>query len=263
MIHSDLAGKNRIAEDVFTSNCLGLLGLLGDVDIVDFLGSAKSIQHELLRVMIDRDAKVTLEFWRYLPGGGIPDVIIDIGGRERFTVIVEVKHGAPKSGTGDNDQLARYWGAAKALYGERCAVIYLTHHRVFPKEDVEQSIRQAGCEAKIFWLNWHDLFRWTDKQLLPGSMRAPVEKRILRQLQDYLSAYGYRVFLQWDALISGSAGSAYSRLYATKPRILPLHVYRRSYRAATSRATIQQYMRIYSLRAPSALPLQYRALPME
>ena len=172
MIHSDLAGKNSVPEDVFTSNCLGLLHLLGGPDLLDFFRAAKSLGKETLEIGDCRDAEISLKFWPYLPGGGIPDAIVEINSKTvpPFKIVVEVKHGSGKSGGGYNDQLAKYWRVAESLYPGRCAVVYLTHHRAFPAQDIQQSLKIAN-DGRIFWLSWFDLFKWLDTSLSSDVLR--------------------------------------------------------------------------------------------
>lgn len=246
MIHCDLAGKNAVAEDVFTSNCLGFLALLGGVDLLSFLGTAKNLQHELFAITADQSAEVTVRFWPFLPGAGIPDAIIDVNTPQRFKVIVEVKHGAAKSGSGENDQLAKYWCAAQRLYHDPCAIVYLTHHRAFPRADIEQSIRQAVDKRKIFWLNWCELFRWCAKQIALSTMRSAVERRILEQLQEYLAVYGYRVFLGWDIPISAWRIDS-RRSYTKQVKRALFRQYRRSYGSAMIGGVVPRFMREYKL----------------
>jgi hypothetical protein len=239
MIYSDLAGKNHVPEDVFTSNCLGLLRLLGSSDLLAFFNSARSLQQEPLAVAECSDDECILKFWPYLPGGGIPDAIIEVSGPRPFRIIVESKHGAPKSGAGDDDQLARYLRAAKAIYLERCpvAVVYLTHHREFPKKDIKLSLDYAGKEESIFWLSRYELFRWLEAQLSASASRTAVEKRILIALRDYLAEYGYRVFLGWGASMPA---------FPIEP------IYRRSFSPGITFKTIPRFVRAYG-RVPSGV----------
>jgi hypothetical protein len=152
---------------------------------------------------------------------GFPDVIAQLqnqDGTARLALIIEVKHGASKSGAsgaahadassespdateGDRrygDQLAKYWQAGCQRF-HRPAVIYLTHDRWLPKEDVEESLCEAGAEADIFWLSWFALYRWASNQLAMIPARPTSEARILQTLCDYLAANAYRCFLGWSS----------------------------------------------------------------
>jgi hypothetical protein len=247
MIHSDLAGRNHVREDVFTSNCLGLLVLLGGLDVLNFFKAAKSLRQEALSVTDCQEAELALDFWPYLRDGGIPDAIVTIKSSTTlpFKIVVEAKHGAGKSGNGDNDQLARYWRAAESLYPGRCAVVYLTHERAFPKQDIEQSLEWAGNDARIFWLSWCDLFRYVDTQLSPTSSRSPLERRILEVLREYLAAFGYSVFLGWNKSVPDFVVTPYRRHYAASADWCPSATFRRRYSSTIAPLRLRQYLRTY------------------
>jgi hypothetical protein len=231
MIHADLQHHTRSAEDRFTSNCLGLLRLLPDKDFIDFLSHAVNWKNACID--LSQCTKVsTIDFWPWLPAEGFPDVITALQGkdsRDTITLIIEVKHGAPKSAvtrategdetlensdstTGDRrpgDQLARYWRAGLKHFRphspESLAVIYLTHHRSLREADVEKSLSEAGPEARIFWLSWFELYRWTSDQLNMIEARPTSEERILKTLRYYLTANAYRCFLRWSLLPTSKA----------------------------------------------------------
>jgi hypothetical protein len=226
MIHADLQHHTHSAEDRFTSNCLGLLCLLPDKDFIDFLSHAVNGKNAC--IPLSQYTKMsTIDFWPWLPPEGFPDVITALQGKdgsEPLTLIIEVKHGAPKStvaGTTDadktlessdsteddrrpGDQLARYWRAGLKHFQpqspESLAVIYLMHHRSLREADIEKSLCEAGPEARIFWLSWFDLYRWTSNQLKINKVRAESEVRILKTLHTYLTANEYRCFLGWSSL---------------------------------------------------------------
>jgi hypothetical protein len=217
MIHADLQDPYHSAEDRFTGNCLGLLHLLPDSDFIDFF--SRSMKRDRTRIDLSCYKQVSkVDFWPWLPLAGFPDVIAELrkGGGTPLTLIIEVKHGAAKGGaagaavtgeTSENpnstqsdgppaDQLARYWQAGCKHF--RCpAVIYLTHHRSLPEDDLEESLRKAGADAGIFWLSWFDLHRWVSDQLLTIEARPATEARIFTTLRDYLSANEYRCFRGW------------------------------------------------------------------
>jgi hypothetical protein len=48
MIHADLQGKAHVAENVLTSNCLGLLRFLPDSNLFSFLAAATDLNGETL-----------------------------------------------------------------------------------------------------------------------------------------------------------------------------------------------------------------------
>jgi len=223
VIHADLAGKTHIAEDVLTSNCLGLLRLLPDSSFISFLEAAVTLDGKLIDLSIYKRVE-RIEFWRWLPEGGEPDVTAEFqseDGSARMTVVIEVKHGAGKSGGSpsseavtdglnefDNtevvererssDQLTKYWRAANKCFPQP-SLIYLTHHRSLPKDDMAASLREAGSDAKIFWLSWFHLYRWVIERIAKASACPTSERRILETLRHYLEEKGYKCFLGWSS----------------------------------------------------------------
>ena len=231
MIYADLFGKQSVSEDVFTSNCLGLLSLLPDRKLLDFISMARTCRRQQLPLPLNEQSKVTIDFWPYLPGpwGCIPDAILTVDGHQlpTFKVIVEVKTGSPQTG----DQLARYWRAGNVLYDTNFALIYVTHHRSIPIEELQSSEINAG---PIYWLSWHDLFLWTHRQISAESSRQDTtEGRILRMLQSYLEAKGYRTFLGWAPSIATVTALPYRRTYSltVRPPAQSVTGYARSYMA--------------------------------
>jgi hypothetical protein len=255
MIHADIQHHTRSAEDRFTSNCLGLLSLLPDKDFIDFLGHAVNGKNECID--LSEYTKVsTIDYWSWLPSEGFPDVITVLqgqDGQDPLTLIIEVKHGAPKSavaGATDadetlespdsteydhwpDDQLARYWRAGLKHFRPRSpeflAVIYLTHHRSQREADIAKSLSEAGLEARIFWVSWFELYRWASNQLMMVNARPTSEARILKTLHAYLVTNEYRCFLGWCLLPRSQACRLdYHRAYEHDRKIpaKPLRFYR-------------------------------------
>lgn len=222
MIHADLRGKSHVAEDVLTSNCLDLLRLLPDKDFIGFLQAAAGLNGETLDLSSINEVK-RIVFWPWLPNGGEPDVIIELKHRntlKNMVIVIEAKHGAGKSvitsslqtdaNLSDDpnhieakefqhalsDQLARYWQSANNRYKSEIVLIYLTHHRSLPKEDIQTSLYAAGKDAKILWLSWFHLYRLGVHWSLECN-RPTTERRVLKTLHNYLSAKGYACFLGW------------------------------------------------------------------
>jgi hypothetical protein len=219
MIHADLQGRTHVPEDVHTSNCLGLLHLLPDSNIIEFLSEAETLRG--MRIDLSRyDHVERLKFWPWLSEGGEPDVIVELQekeGGEGLVLIIEAKHGA---GLSSYDQLARYWRTASRRF-RHTAVIYLTHDRSLPKADIAASLCEVGSEAPIFWLSWFHLYRWVTTRL--GKMNTlPIsEQRILNMLRKYLSAQGYLCFLGWSLpVVCSNCQLSYSHAYATGHTIM-------------------------------------------
>jgi hypothetical protein len=229
MIEADLQGKLHVPEDVLTSNCFGLMRLLPDSYLAEFLGLATSISGEFIPLSGFTEI-LSFKFWPWLPTGGIPDAIAMMVSPEHMNtvaVIIEIKHGSGKSGfsegpfenaeidrTQENpeqqeshktvgDQLARYWLAAERFFRD-CSdppiLIYLTHHCSYLKEDVEESLKRAGTRCRIVWLNWFQLYGWVARKLEKSPYIPLAESRILQKLQGYLKAKGYASFLGWNNL---------------------------------------------------------------
>lgn len=225
MIHADLKGKTD-AEDVLTSNCLGLLHLLPDNDFISFLGNAVALDGTPINLS-PYERVERIDFWPWLPQGVEPDSIVKLQNKDgsvQIWVVIEVKHGAGKSnrafpsevgpspsdGT-DNlgivereqqstiDQLAKYWRAASKCFPST-ALIYLTHHRSLPKDDIIGSLNEAGSDARIFWLSWFHLYRWVTNKLTQSHAYPISEKRILETLHKYIEDKGYACFLGWPQL---------------------------------------------------------------
>lgn len=244
MIHADLHGKNHVPEDVLTSNCLGLLSLLPDSDLLGFFSTAQNAQNEHLPMPDTATARAELEYWPFLRGGGIPDAILTITspGALPFKIIVEVKHGAPQTG----DQLATYWQAAQRLFSDRFAVVYLTHHRVLPTMEIEESTRMAGANSKIYWLGWFDLFLWARARLASAGIRPTCEERILKTLHDYLAEKGYRTFSGWNMAALASLAAPNDRCYSARGPGPDGPMYRRRYQDGQRITTPEPYARWYS-----------------
>ena len=231
MIYADLLGKQSVPEDVFTSNCLGLLSLLPDRDLLHFISMARTCRSEQLPLPVSEQSKVTIDFWPYLRGC-IPDAILTVDAHQlpTFKVIVEIKIGSQQT----VDQLARYWRAGNVLYNGNFALIYITHHPSIPIEELQSSEADAGPTSKIYWLSWYELFLWTHRLISAESSRlGTTEGKILRMLRFYLGGKGYRTFLGWTPPISTCAALPYSRTYSLSVRPTAQRVtgYARSYMA--------------------------------
>ena len=149
MIDADINGKTKVAEDVFTSNCIGLLSLLPDENLISFLSQAKDVNGCAIN-LAKYNIIEKLEFWPWLPEAGEPDVICVLkNNNNRMTLVIEIKQGAGKSSHASSqndtrlstDQLAKYWQAA-SQQDENVALIYLTHHQHMPVQELR------GCFGK-------------------------------------------------------------------------------------------------------------------
>jgi hypothetical protein len=269
MIQAEICGKSHVAEDRLSSACFGLLGFLPDFYLIEFFGRAVEKNGRRLDPT-PFDYVEHAAFWPWLQSAGQPDMIVQLGRidgtSDRLTIIIEVKHGSPKSGTASGeeacansattginpvgsaeertaaDQLAKYWIAGKKRY-QRLVLVYLTHHRSLPENDIDESLRASGGEAVIFWLSWFHLYDAIMDHLESGRSLQLPERRILKVLTDYLVWQGYVRFRRWripntsPSLDSG----LYHHRYALAQTAEPISVlYDRAYASALpSRSNLQ------------------------
>lgn len=241
MIYADLQGKTHVPEDVLTSNCIELMSLLPDKNLIDFFSLSIDAHNKEINLseytLID-----SLEFWPWLNHGGEPDILCSLKNNEankRIILIIEVKHGAGKSGHDDNDsaesdadissdQLAKYWQAAINQYEDEVVVIYLTHHRHFPKQDIVDSIKSSRGKAIIYWISWFHLYRFVVDKLAVYK-NSGTETRILKKLKCYLYEKGYIKFEMWTSPIPLEHMRIYSRRYIVQSKSSNNLVYERTY----------------------------------
>jgi hypothetical protein len=108
-------------------------------------------------------------FWKIHPSHGEPDLILIFSGAEvpPLILLIEVKLSSEKSGTGDNDQLARYLRILDDLdtvgihvpVGAHRYLIYLT-----PQDSIVELMASADClgdsqiqRNRLFRLQWQDV----------------------------------------------------------------------------------------------------------
>ncbi len=129
---------------------------------------ATEAEHSLSNVLEDNNnvslkqcTKLEIEFWPYHEGIGEPDMILtflDHENRPRLTIVVEVKFHSEKSGTGDDDQLARYMELVTNPRDQAAYVclIYLTPRESLNEiNDTIASHPHLGkCRDRIFQLRW-------------------------------------------------------------------------------------------------------------
>ena len=163
MIEADLKRKTNFPEDILTSNCLGLLALMDDCYLIDFFSTAIEMGGKNLNLSEYNSVK-SIDFWPRLQGKE-PDIIIVLESSatgQQIVLIIEVKHGSGKSGTSGGrdgaattDQLAKYWLSARKTYPKNnLVIVYLTHHRSLPKQEITESIKKAGNGTLIYWTSW-------------------------------------------------------------------------------------------------------------
>jgi hypothetical protein len=213
MIYAELHGKAAETENGFTSNVLGLLSFLPASDMLQFLRLAHTREEKFIKIPTGPETDIEVEFWPYLnqPRVCIPDAIVTSANStgDILKLILEVKAGAPQTG---EFQLSDYWKARSMHYPGQFELIYLTHYRSTPKDELRNSEQSAGPNSQIYWLNWHSLFLLVQRWLSSGISRPFSEKRILVALKCYLIERGYQTFVPWQPLASGFRVS-YTRKY--------------------------------------------------
>lgn len=218
MIYADLKCKTNVPEDVFTSNCIGSLSYLPDHYLIEFLSTA--INTEGNSVNLSKYNRIEkIKYWPWLNEGGQPDLLCVLSNTEasdRIHIVIEVKHGSGKSSyaeTNDscsdiaqghrdyisNDQLAKYWKSANKVYGD-AILIYLTHHRCMPIQDLLDSIKETDGHARIYWSSWFNLYHWITEKLKMNSIGL-TDSRILNTLKNYLTAKRYVRFENLNDLL--------------------------------------------------------------
>lgn len=230
MIEADIRRKLG-SEDIVTSCCIGLLNLLPDYYLLSFLQKAVNLCGCSLNIDPKLSIK-TLDFWPSFPSG-YPDVVLVL--EDDTILIIEVKHGAGKHGSdfstqnsidyiendislssennseqidGEDkktrDQLAKYWCDARRKYpSTKVSLIYLTHHRSIPKNDLIESEKSAKLQcggSDLYWLNWFTLYFCIANDWLLNSVPSHSEKKIFQLLHQYLTSKNYVCFLGWDLL---------------------------------------------------------------
>jgi Holliday junction resolvase-like predicted endonuclease len=207
MIHADMKGKTHVPEDVLTSNCIGLLSLLPDNILIEFFSISVDLKGQNINLS-KYDEIEKIEFWSWLDNAGEPDILCILKNKtdnHRLVLIIEVKHGSGKSGyaqteiinsdeeTFSTDQLAKYWQAARKQYNHAnidVALIYLTHHRNFPKQDIEDSLKETTNSGLIYWLSWFHLYEFVVDKLKVNLSK--IEANIFKLLKIYLKNKGYQ-----------------------------------------------------------------------
>jgi hypothetical protein len=214
MIYADVKGKTGVPEDVFTSNCIELLTLLPHKILIEFIALSINLKGESIDLSgiekIDR-----IEFWPWINSTSEPDILCVLKnetGSKLITLVIEVKHGGGKSGFAQNDQLAKYWKSTSIIY-KNVVILYLTHHRDFPKQDIKDSLKETGNKALIYWINWHYLYQYI-VTLIENRVYQSTELRILEKLKLYLEEKGYKRFQDFNIPTTCTNYTPYWRNYS-------------------------------------------------
>ena len=210
MLKADKHGKfpsEADIEDVLTSAVFGSLCYLDDKEcslglclLKNFLKKARfgrsGEKNTTFIEIVEEIQSVKYQFWPTL-GWKEPDLIIECHGnnRQQWTLIIEAKYGAPKSGTGEvsesdsdnsdgeskeyHDQLADYYEIQNEKQKkEECKgdlyLLYVTHHTSFPTNDIESSLNKLNkqndhnADDRLGWLPWRELSPLIQAQIDAG-----------------------------------------------------------------------------------------------
>lgn len=133
---------------------------------------------------------------------GIPDLVLHFSGKQPRSVVIliEAKLTATKSGTGEQDQLARYLRILDSLRGLRPPVpsgalglaVYLT--ATDSRTEIVESLAQFGgteeARSRLFHLQWQDVIRAVDLT----SPSSELEALILDDVRRFLRKRGLEYF---------------------------------------------------------------------
>ncbi len=203
-------------EDLLTSDVFGPLRYLPFAEgLLPILSQAQNYHSGKTLEIGDSSSEVRFHFWPRLEKSE-PDVLIECGDH---LLMIEAKYMSGKSGNfdedeeqnGDNevaassDQLAREFQDLEQYDGNfsKRSLLYVTAHRVLPKEDIESShkaisqIENAGYalsyRENTYWLSWvkvHD----TIEKLSAKKGVSHHETWILKDIKCLLDRKGLRTF---------------------------------------------------------------------
>jgi hypothetical protein len=222
LIQAVLSGKSlgyEYTEDILTSAVFGTLKYLSpNTILIPFLESAFLYNDERTTLWctmknqgIDLRCyqRVDYKFWAWNSKLGEPDLILifndHIHKEEDLLILVEVKFKSGKSGTNENDQLARYYKAISSgidefsdqmisgYSGKKGFVIYLT------EADAHNDILDSNHKIKefdegfdsVYHLKWHQLYRVLENR---KKYAAEFEDSIINELMAFLNKLGLRDF---------------------------------------------------------------------
>lgn len=223
MIQAVLGGKSlnyEYTEDILTSTVFGTLKYLKpDMILIPFIESAflydderttlgKKLNSEGIELRCYREAEYI--FWARNSNHGEPDLILifreHVHGLDDLLLIVEAKFKSEKSGTNENDQLARYFEAinndienftepsVSNFKGRKGYIVYLTEAEAYldiiESSGIIQS-RYNKIKENLFHLRWQQLYT-TFEKMYP--FYSSFEKDIVDDLMDYMEKIGLRDF---------------------------------------------------------------------
>jgi hypothetical protein len=232
MLLAEIHGKSyreiEDLEDLLTSAVFGHLRLVQPpvfwLALLDRARTAEDPRRTLSQVLSNvgvdasRFSGVRVRFWRYFPGYGEPDLLVQLFGENvtSITILIEVKLHAGKSGTGEFDQLARYLALLNdpaCLLGWPCDfdkrfLVYLTKN--FSANELHASIAESktlNAENRMFGLEWNDI-----AEVASGQRQ---HDELLGEVADFLRRRGFERFhgIGFVPTLQTFAGHFYQRCY--------------------------------------------------
>lgn len=240
MLLAEIRGKRleaaRNFEDYLTSTVFGhlryiALGLFWD----DLFTRAKGLpgldgqELSLGRLLADADclpsvySRLQTHFWSFHPSHGEPDLILVFSGDglPPLVLLIEVKLRSEKSGTGDNDQLAKYLRILNDLDAVGIHVPAETHRYLVyltPQDSIVELLASADCSDdpvtqrhRLFRLQWQDVLEVAKS---PRHHDQEPTSLILNDIAAFLREWGLEYFGGMSRqnglpLFEGSLGSFY------------------------------------------------------
>lgn len=249
MFEADLKGKLPLldnSEDYLTSCFFGILQYMP-------LKLLFSILRHSVRFQTDRSFEGFLSenqqefssytscefyFWPKSEEYGEPDLVLVLHGQVNALIGIEIKYLSSKSGTGDNDQLMRYYLALsdpknrntfsdekiRNFRGDFLGLIYLTQYSA--DKEVNDSIRmlkQKGYkqDVAIFNLRWEQIYSELST-VLKGSPENQIQQKVVSDLLRLLELRNLNPFAGFSKLHEEIKNEELSRVpvfyeYSTPP----------------------------------------------
>lgn len=223
MIQAVLGGKSlgyQYTEDILTSTVFGTIKYLRpDAVLIPFIESAflyddkrttlwQKLKSEGIELRCYQEVEYV--FWAWNQKYGEPDLILifrnHVHGDDDFLLIVEAKFKSGKSGTDENDQLARYFEAVNndienfsesiisGFKGKKGYIVYLTESEAYSDISASIQILQSkynGIQENVFHLRWHQLYKTLQTT---NPFNSSYEKAIINDLLQYMEKVGLRDF---------------------------------------------------------------------
>ncbi|MGA8153773.1 MAG: hypothetical protein WB952_22680 [Terriglobales bacterium] len=208
-IHGHFVPEALGSEDYLTSAVFGHLRYLpASLFWADLFASALNLPAENLTAVLTNKGidfrlfdSVTMYFWPSHPKYGIPDCLICFSGsrQKAIAILIEAKLTATKSGTGEQDQLARYMKlldeddgfGGRLPAGCESFVVYLTDHD--STAEIEESIGACShpddARHRMFHLSWQDIIIASEKAHASG-----LQGLILSDVAAFLRSRGLEYF---------------------------------------------------------------------